>query len=130
MQHTSRDGQAGSEMTGPRFTLELIRERAVYSDDCRRELGLPYADSDIYQLLAEVDRLTSWIKSIYPLQDVEHQTLDAATPPAPLPPPPEGTPHAARPSREATDPSLAEKRLDRRTYEGQAYKSLDRRSHE
>jgi hypothetical protein len=41
----------------PRFTIEAIRERAVYSDDYRRELGLPYADSDIHQLLAEVERL-------------------------------------------------------------------------
>ena len=41
----------------PRFTIEAIRERAIYSDDYRRELGLPYADSDIHQLLAEVERL-------------------------------------------------------------------------
>ena len=38
-------------------TLKLIRERAVYNDDRRRELGLPPADSDIHQLLAEVERL-------------------------------------------------------------------------
>ena len=41
----------------PRFTIEAIRERAVYSDAYRREHGLPYADSDIHQLLAEVERL-------------------------------------------------------------------------
>ena len=41
----------------PRFTIEAIRERAVYNDAYRRELGLPYADSDIHQLLAEVERL-------------------------------------------------------------------------
>ena len=44
-------------MGDSRFTLAAIRARVHANDDYRREHGLPYADSDIRHLAADVERL-------------------------------------------------------------------------